>query len=243
MRLFLESNDDWNEGAMTLNIGPKRAVFEQFAIIAQAISNAHRVELIELLAQGERSVEALAQLSNLRLTNASHHLQLLRRAGFVVARRSGKQMLYRLADRDVVELLTAVRRTAERGIREINKIVHLYFEERDSLEPVSHKELVSLIRQGFVTLIDVRPAEEFAAGHIPSAVNIPISELTHRIRELPTDRIVIAYCRGPYCVFAVEAVAALRSNGYDARRLADGFPEWWAAGRPVASLVSFRPHS
>lgn len=226
-----------------MSVGPKRAVFEQFAVVAQAIANGHRVELIEFLGQGERSVEVLAQLANLRLTNASQHLQILRRAGLVVARRSGKQMLYRLADRDVVELLMSVRRTAERGIAEIDKIVHTYFEERDALEPVSHHELVGLIRQGLVTLIDVRPAEEFAAGHIPGAVNIPISELTHHIRELPTDRIVIAYCRGPYCVFAVEAVAALRSNGYDARRLADGFPEWWAAGRPVASLVSFRPYN
>ena len=217
---------------------PKRAIFEQFAVVAQAIANGHRVELIELLAQGERSVEALAGLSGLRLTNASQHLQLLRRAGLVVARRSGKQVLYRLADRDVVDLLTAVRRTAERGIAEIDKIAQSYFHARDSLEPVSQKELVSRLRQGLVTLIDVRPGEEFAAGHIPGAVNIPLAELPRRLGELPADRTIIAYCRGPYCVFAFEAVAVLRAQGYDARRLADGYPQWWAARRPVAAAVA-----
>jgi len=217
---------------------PKRAVFEQFAVVAQALANAHRVELVELLAQGERSVEALARLSGLGVTNASQHLQLLRRAGLVVARRSGKQVLYHLADRDVVDLLTAVRRTAERGVAELDRIVHSYFHERDSLEPVSHKELASRLRQGLVTLIDVRPAEEFSAGHIPGAVNIPLAELARRLAELPADRAVIAYCRGPYCVFAFEAVSALRARGYDARRLADGYPEWWAARRPVTATAA-----
>ena len=220
---------------MASSVNPKRAVFEQFAVVAQALANAHRVELIELLAQGERSVEALARLSDLGLTNASQHLQLLRRAGLVVARRSGKQVLYRLAHRDVVDLLMALCRTAERGVADISRIVQLYFHARDALEPVSHEELASRLRTGLVTLIDVRPAEEFAAGHIPGAVNIPLAELPRRIDELPADRAVIAYCRGPYCVFAFEAVAALRAEGYDARRLVDGYPEWWAAGRPVAS--------
>ncbi|HVC61127.1 MAG TPA: metalloregulator ArsR/SmtB family transcription factor [Acetobacteraceae bacterium] len=219
---------------MASSTNPKRAVFEQFAIVAQALANAHRVELIELLAQGERSVEALAQLSGLGVTNASQHLQLLRRAGLVVARRSGKQVLYRLADRDVVELLMALCRTAERGVAEIDRIVRSYFRERDALDPVSHAELANLLEAGLVTLIDVRPAEEFAAGHIPGAVNIPLAELSGRLAELPADRGVVAYCRGPYCVYAFEAVAALRAKGYDASRLVDGYPEWWAAGRPVA---------
>ncbi len=217
---------------------PKRAIFEQFAMVAQALANAHRVELIELVAQGERSVEELARLSGLTVTNASQHLQLLRRAGLVVARRSGKQVLYRLADRDVVDLLMAVRRTAERGVAEIDKIVQSYFHARDSLEPVSHEELADRLRDGVVTLIDVRPGEEFAAGHIPGAVNIPLDELPRRLDELPADRTVIAYCRGPYCVFAFEAVAELRAKGYDARRLADGYPQWWAARRPVAAAVA-----
>ena len=217
---------------------PKRAIFEQFAVVAQALANGHRMELIELVAQGERSVEELARLSGLTVTNASQHLQLLRRAGLVVARRLGKQVLYRLADRDVVDLLMAVRRTAERGVAEIDKIVQSYFYARDSLEPVPHEELAARLRDGVVTLIDVRPGEEFAAGHILGAVNIPLDELPRRLGELPADRTVIAYCRGPYCVFAFEAVAALRAKGYDARRLADGYPQWWAARRPVAAVVA-----
>ena len=217
---------------------PKRAVFEQFAVVAQALANGHRVELIELVAQGERSVEELARLSGLTVTNASQHLQLLRRAGLVVARRAGKHVLYRIGERDVVDLLMAVRRTAERGVAEIDKIVQSYFHARDSLEPVSHEELAARLRDGVVTLIDVRPGEEFAAGHIPGAVNIPLDELPRRLGELPADRTVIAYCRGPYCVFAFEAVAALRAKGYDARRLADGYPQWWAARRPVAAVAA-----
>ena len=217
---------------------PKRAVFVQFAVVAQALANGHRVELIELVAQGERSVEELARLAGLTVTNASQHLQLLRRAGLVVARRAGKQVLYRLADRDVVDLLMAVRRTAERGVAEIDKIVQSYFHARDSLEPVSHEELANRLRDGVVTLIDVRPDEEFAAGHIPGAVNIPLDELPRRLGELPADRAIIAYCRGPYCVFAFEAVATLRAKGYEARRLADGYPQWWAAGRPVVEVAA-----
>ncbi len=218
------------------NSGAKH-IFEQFALVAQAIANGHRVELIELLAQGERGVEALAELSDLTVTNASQHLQLLRRAGLVTARRSGKRVLYRLADRDVMDLLTALRRTAERGVAEIDRIVHSYFHERDTLEPLSHEELARRLRRGLVTLIDVRPAEEFAAGHIRGAISLPLDELKRRLHELSTERPVIAYCRGPYCVFAVEAVAALRAKGYDARRLADGYPQWWAAGRPVATAA------
>ena len=223
---------------MMSSASPKRAVFEQFAVVAQALANGHRVELIELVAQGERSVEELARLSGLTVTNASQHLHLLRRAGLVVARRAGKHVLYRIGERDVVDLLMAVRRTAERGVAEIDKIVQSYFHARDSLEPVSHEELAARLRDGVVTLIDVRPGEEFAAGHIPGAVNIPLDELPRRLGELPADRTVIAYCRGPYCVFAFEAVAALRAKGYDARRLADGYPQWWAARRPVAAVAA-----
>ena len=216
--------------------GPKRAVFAEFAAVAQALANPHRVELIELLAQGERSVEALSGLAGLRLTNASQHLQLLRRAGLVVARRAGKQVFYGLAARDVVDLLMAVCRTAERGRAEIDRIVDAYFHAQDALEPVSQADLADRLRAGLVTLIDVRPVEEFAAGHIPGALNVPLADLPRRLDALPTDRTIIAYCRGPYCVYAFEAVAALRARGFDARRLVDGYPEWWAAGRPVATL-------
>ena len=222
---------------------PKRAVFEQFALVAQALANPHRVELVELLAQGERSVEALARLSELRVTNASQHLQLLRRAGLVVARRAGKQVLYGLAARDVVDLLMALRRSAERGRAELDRVVESYFRARDSLEPVSHDELAHRLRAGLVTLIDVRPAEEFAAGHIPGAVNIPLVDLPAQMPDLPADRAVIAYCRGPYCVYAFEAVAALRAEGYEASRLVDGYPEWWAAGRPVEAVAAARENA
>ena len=215
---------------------PKRAVFAEFAAVAQALANPHRVELIELLAQGERSVEVLAGLAGLRLTNASQHLQLLRRAGLVVARRAGKQVFYGLAARDVVDLLMAVCRTAERGRAEIDRIVDAYFHAQDALEPVSQADLADRLRAGLVTLIDVRPVEEFAAGHIPGALNVPLAELPRRLDALPTDRTIVAYCRGPYCVYAFEAVAALRARGFEARRLVDGYPEWWAAGRPVATL-------
>ena len=215
---------------------PKRAVFAEFAAVAQALANPHRVELIELLAQGERSVEALSGLAGLRLTNASQHLQLLRRAGLVTARRAGKQVFYGLAARDVVDLLMAVCRTAERGRAEIDRIVDAYFHAQDALEPVSQADLAERLRAGLVTLIDVRPVEEFAAGHIPGALNVPLAELPRRLDALPTDRTIVAYCRGPYCVYAFEAVAALRARGFEARRLVDGYPEWWAAGRPVATL-------
>ena len=215
---------------------PKRAVFAEFAAVAQALANPHRVELIELLAQGERSVEVLAGLAGLRLTNASQHLQLLRRAGLVVARRAGKQVFYGLAARDVVDLLMAVCRTAGRGRAEIDRIVDAYFHAQDALEPVSQADLADRLRAGLVTLIDVRPVEEFAAGHIPGALNVPLAELPRRLDALPTDRTIVAYCRGPYCVYAFEAVAALRARGFEARRLVDGYPEWWAAGRPVATL-------
>ena len=213
---------------------PKRAVFAEFAAVAQALANPHRVELIELLAQGERSVEALAGLAGLRLTNASQHLQLLRRAGLITARRAGKQVLYTVAGPDVIELLMALCRTAERGMAEIDRIVRSYFQARDGLEPVSHEELAARLRDGLVTLIDVRPAEEFAAGHIPGAVNVPLPELPERLASLPAGHEVVAYCRGPYCVYAFEAVASLRAAGFTAHRLVDGYPEWWAAGRPVA---------
>ena len=213
---------------------PKRAAFTEFAAVAQALANPHRVELIELLAQGERSVDALAQLSGLRLTNASQHLQALRRAGLVTARRAGKQVRYALAGPDVIELLMALCRSAERGRAELDRIVASYFRARDALEPVSHEELAARLRDGVVTLIDVRPAEEFAAGHIPGAVNVPLADLPARLAALPADREIVAYCRGPYCVYAFEAVAALRATGRAARRMADGYPEWWAAGRPVA---------
>jgi ArsR family transcriptional regulator len=210
-------------------------MFEEFAAVARTIGSAHRLELLELLAQIERSVEELAGLSGLTIANASQHLQQLRRSGLVEARRDGKRVLYRLADGDVVALLGALRRITERNVGAVGKILNSYFRERDSLEPVSRKELLRRMREGLVTVIDTRPAEEFAAGHLRGALNVPLHELKRRLRGLPRDQAIVAYCRGAYCVLSYEAVARLRTRGFKARRMEDGLPEWRAAGLPVSS--------
>jgi len=212
---------------------PKRAMFEQFAAVARTLGSAHRLELLELLAQTERSVEQLAGLSGLSIANASQHLQQLRRSGLVEARRDGKRVLYRLADTDVVALLGALRGITERNVGAVEKVLNSYFRERDRLEPVSRKELLRRMRDGLVTVIDTRPAEEFAAGHLPGALNVPLREIKRRVRELPRDREIVAYCRGAYCVLSYEAVAELRKRGFTASRLEEGYPEWKAAGLPV----------
>ena len=212
---------------------PKRAMFEQFAAVARTLGSAHRLELLELLAQIERSVEDLSRLSGLTIANASQHLQQLRRSGLVESRRDGKRVLYRLADRDVVALLGALRRITELHVGAVEKVLSSYFRERDSLEAVSRKELLRRMKAGLVTVIDTRPAEEFAAGHLPSALNVPLAELKRRIRKLPRDQEIIAYCRGAYCVLSYEAVAELRRRGFKASRLEEGYPEWRAAGLPV----------
>ncbi len=215
---------------------PKRALLSHFAAVAKAIGHAHRLELLELLAQGERSVESLAEIAGLTVGNASQHLQRLRRAGLLTSRREGKHVFYRLTDESIVGLLAALRRIAERNIAEVQKVVDGYFHERDSLEPVSREELVRRMRDGLVTLLDVRPRDEFAVGHLPGAINIPLCELEQRLADVPRDEEIIAYCRGPYCVFSFEAVAALRERGFKARRLEDGYPEWKAAGLPVQTM-------
>jgi rhodanese-related sulfurtransferase/DNA-binding transcriptional ArsR family regulator len=212
---------------------PKRVIFDQFAAVARTMGSAHRLELLELLAQTERSVEELGELSGLTIANTSQHLQQLRRSGLVDARRDGKRVIYRLADSEVLALLGALRRVTERNVAAVDKVVNSYFRERDSLEPVSRKELLRRIRQGLVTVIDTRPAEEFAAGHLPGALNVPLRELKRRLRELPRGQEVVAYCRGAYCVLSYEAVAELRMRGFNAFRLEEGYPEWKAAGLPV----------
>ena len=217
-----------------MSTGPKQAILAEFAGVARAIGHAHRLELLEHLGQGERSVEALADRVGLSFANASQHLQQLRRAGLVANRREGKFVQYRLADDGVVGLLTALRQQAERNLAEVDRIRRSYYAERDSLEPVSRQELLDRVGAGLVTVLDVCSADEFAHGHLPGAVNIPLGELQHRLAELDPDREVIAYCRGAYCIFAFEAVAALRAGGRPARRLVDGFPEWKAAGFPVS---------
>src|SRR5216683_8233984 len=218
------------------SVGPKQNVFASLAKIAQALGHAHRLELLEHLGQGERSVEDLAARASLTLANTSRHLQLLRRAGLVQGRRDRKRVYYRLAEEDtVVDLLSALTRVGERSSAEIERVMASYFRARDDLEAVSREELLDRLRSGAVTLIDVRPEDEFAYGHLPGALNVPLAQLELRLAELPQHRQVVAYCRGPWCVLSFEAVALLRRRGYQVRRLEDGFPEWKVAGLPVES--------
>ena len=218
------------------SLGPKQQVFVSLAEIAQALGHAHRLELLEHLGQGERSVEDLAARAGLTLANTSRHLQLLRRAGLVQGRRDGKRVYYRLAGEDaVVDLLSALSRVGERSSAEIARVMASYFRACDDLEAVSRQELLDRLSSGAVTILDVRPEDEFAQGHLPSALNVPLAQLERRLAELPPDREVVAYCRGPWCVLSFEAVALLRRQGYLVRRLEAGFPEWKVAGLPVES--------
>jgi rhodanese-related sulfurtransferase/predicted transcriptional regulator len=212
---------------------PKRELYAQFAAVAKAVANEHRLELLELVAQGERSVEALAERSGLSVANASQHLQHLRRAGLVTARRQAKFVLYRLADDAVLTMLAGLHKVAERNVGEVERILRSYFHARDDLEPVSRAELVRRMKQGLVTVLDVRPEDEFALGHLPGARNVPLGQLKRHLRGLDRNTEIVAYCRGPYCVMSFEAVAQLRKLGFKARRLEDGLPEWKAAGLPV----------
>lgn len=211
----------------------KHTLFEQFARIGKALSNANRLELLEFLAQGERSVDALASISGLSVANTSQHLQQLRQAGLVATRKDGKTVFYRISDADVLDLVDRMRRVAERHLAEVEQLVNRYLTVKDDLEPLSAAELLSRARQGLITVIDVRPWEEYIAGHVPGALNIPLNELEKHLCALDRDKEIIAYCRGPYCVLAFEAVARLRRKGLHARRLQDGFPEWQLAGLPV----------
>jgi ArsR family transcriptional regulator len=214
---------------------PKLALFAQFATVAKSLGHPHRLELLEQLAQGERTVEILADRTGLSIANTSQHLQQMRRAGLVTNRRDGKFVFYHLADDSVLSLLAALRTIAERNLAEVERIVRSYFEDRDSLEAVSRDELLCRSRTGTVTILDVRPEDEFALGHLPGAVNIPLRALERRLSELDPSKEIVAYCRGPYCVLSYEAVAALRKRGFTARRLEDGLPEWRAAGLTVVT--------
>ena len=214
---------------------PKLALFAQFADIAKTLGHAHRLDLLEHVAQGERSVETLARRSGLSIANASQHLQQLRRAGLVTPRRDGKFIYYRLADNSVLDLLAALHQIAERNVAEVERILRNYFHDRDSLEPISRKELQQRLSKRAVTVLDVRPEDEFALAHVPGALNIPLAMLKKRLSELDPTKEIVAYCRGPYCVLSFEAVALLRKRGFKVRRLEDGLPEWRAAGFPVAT--------
>lgn len=211
--------------------GPKQTIYECLSEVAQALGHPHRLELLEHLAQGERSVEQLSSRANLSFANTSRHLQILRRARLVETERRGKHVFYRLAgDREVVALITALGRVGERNLAEIGRVMADYFHARDALEPVSREELVSRLHDGLVTVLDVRPEDEFELGHVPGALSIPIADLERRLGEISAQREVVAYCRGPYCVLSFEAVAILRRRGFAARRLEGGYPEWRAAG-------------
>lgn len=218
--------------------GPKQAIYRSLAEVAQALGHAHRLELLEHLAQGMRSVEELSARAHLTFANTSRHLQILRRARLVETARRGKRVLYSLAgDAEVVALTRALGRVGERNSGEIGRVVTDYFRARDALEPVSRNDLLSRLQDDLVTVLDVRPEDEFEMGHLPGALNIPLAELERRLGELPANREVIAYCRGPFCVLSFDAVAALRARGYRVRRLEDGYPEWKAAGLPVESVA------
>jgi rhodanese-related sulfurtransferase/DNA-binding transcriptional ArsR family regulator len=212
---------------------PKKRIFAQLARMAKALAHAHRLDLIEVLGQGERSVEELADAVGLSVANASHHLQVLKDGGLARARREGVRIYYALSDDDIAGIVADLGRVAERRVAEVDRILRKEFASRDAAQPVDQKELLRLVKSDDVTVLDVRPEGEYRAGHIAGAVNIPLPELARRLAELPRGKQVVAYCRGPYCLLSFDAVRRLRAKGFRARRLADGFPEWKAARRPT----------
>jgi rhodanese-related sulfurtransferase len=212
----------------------KDRLYEELAVLGKALASPHRLELLDVLGQGERGVEALAAETGLTLANASAHLQVLRRARLVESQRFGTRVVYRLAAPAVFELWRTLRDLGGARLSEIERLVEAYLGRDRDLEAVDRERLRRLLEEDAVTVVDVRPVEEYRQGHILRARSLPVEELEHRLRDLPPDLEVVAYCRGPYCVFADEAVAVLRRHGFRARRLDEGFPEWRAAGFPVA---------
>jgi len=208
----------------------KTAIYEQFTRVSKALASPHRIEIIELLAQSPRTVDHLAKLADMSLANTSAQLQVLRQAGLVASSKEGLFVTYRLADPQVAELVRMVRRVAEDRLEEVRRITREFLAEHDQLEPMDEKALRRRVRDGEVTLLDVRPLEEFEVGHIPGALSIPLPELAERLASLPKKKAIVAYCRGPYCVLAVEAVSLLRRRGLKAMRLEDGVLDWAAAG-------------
>jgi rhodanese-related sulfurtransferase/predicted transcriptional regulator len=221
------------EEPLSTSANPKREVFVHLARIATALSSPVRLDLLELLAQGERSVEDLARLTGATIANTSQHLQKLKQAGLILGRRDGLYVRYRIAGDEVVSLMTALGAAGKAFLADVDRIVRLYFSSKDDMEAVPAAELIERAKRGLVTVLDVRPPEEFAAGHVPGAVNIPMHELQKRLAELPKRKEVVAYCRGPYCLMSYDAVQLLRRKGLKARRLQDGLPEWRLAGLPT----------
>jgi rhodanese-related sulfurtransferase/DNA-binding transcriptional ArsR family regulator len=211
----------------------KNALYEQFARVSKALASPHRIEIVELLSQGPRTVEALSRMTDMSLANTSQHLQVLRAAGLLEATKEGLFVTYRLADTSVADLLLVLRKVAETRLAEVAKISREFLSESTQLEGVDEDALRRRVRRGEVTLLDVRPPEEYEAGHITGALSVPLPELAKRLSDLPKRREIVAYCRGPYCVLAVEAVKLLRARGFKATRLEDGVLEWAARGLKV----------
>jgi rhodanese-related sulfurtransferase/DNA-binding transcriptional ArsR family regulator len=217
-----------------MSISPKAALLEEYALVARAVSAPARLMLLEQIAQGERGVEGLADKTGLTIANASQHLQQLRRAGLVTSRRAGKAVIYRLSDARALALMDLLRLIAERNLAEVERILRGLSDGTDAPEPVSRDELAARLAQGSVIILDVRPADEFAMGHIPGARNVSLPGLERMASTLDPGTEIVAYCRGPYCIYAHQAVAALRKQGFNARRLDGGLPEWREDGRQVA---------
>lgn len=213
--------------------GFKHDLFNQFARVGKALSNGNRLELLEFLAQGERSVEELATVAGLTVANTSQHLQQLRQAGLVTSRKQGLKVHYSLSGMDVVELLTALRNVAERHVADVDRLITSYLTVKDDLEAIPREELLQRVRDGLVIVLDVRPSEEYVAGHVPGAINVPLDQLENYLDKLASEQEIVAYCRGPHCVLAFDAVARARAKGIKAWRMQDGFPEWKQAGLPV----------
>lgn len=230
-------NQDPEAASEACMSGYRHELFDTLSQVGRALGNGNRLELLERLAQGEASVEVLAHAVGLTVANASQHLQHLRRAGLVTTRRNGRLMVYRLTDDRIVTLMTLMREVAETHLAEVERLVGKLFPEDDAdgvLEPMPRQALLAALQRGDVTLVDVRPEEEYHAGHLPSAINVPIDRLEQMLDRLPQDREIVAYCRGPYCVLSHEAVQLLRRRGFRVRRYEEGYPEWRAAGLPVA---------
>jgi rhodanese-related sulfurtransferase len=218
----------------------KDAIYEQFARLGKAMSAPKRLELLDLLCQGPRTVEALADQAGISVANASQHLQVFRGARLVVAEKKGLYVEYTLADDEVCRFFVALRGLAESRLAEVDRVTRDYLEERGAMEAVESAELLRRVRSGEVTVLDVRPPEEYRAGHVPGALSIPVGELKARLAELPRGREIVAYCRGPYCVLAVEAVALLRKKGFTAHRMAEGVVDWRARGWRVERTAAAR---
>jgi len=206
---------------------------EQLSLIAKSLSSPQRLEILEYLSQAERSVDDLSKLSNLSVANTSRHLQVLKQAALVSARREGQKRFYRITGSDVTNLISSLRTTAEIHVAEVERLTQTYLDKKDDLEAIDASELIERTKHNEVTVLDIRPVEEFNAGHIPNAINIPPDEITKKIKQINNNKGIVAYCRGPYCLFAYDAIQALRKNGFNAQRLKNGYPEWKAAGHPT----------